>query len=190
MLIEHKIRGPVDSFLQKQYNKNTGIIDKNQNGATIMTNDTISAKIKYLFDRYWDEELTEEQEDALQATADELVVSYGWETVFAAVENYLHEYCLTPESVINFANNYWGYYWDDKPIANPHRFLGYLYYRVNFEAAKYDGADILDSLATTLLPKAGYKEADLWFNPRYMPETDPKIIEAANAFAKEWQSTK
>ena len=156
-----------------------------RNGVKIMTNDTLTDKIKYLFDRSWDEESTEEQEDALQATADELVVSYGWDAVFSAVENYLHEYCLTPESVVNFANNYWGYYWADKPIANPHRFLGYLYYRVDFEAAKYDGADILDSLATTLLPKAGYKEADLWFNPRYMPESDPKIIAAANTFKEQ-----
>ena len=46
-----------------------------------MTNDTLTDKIKYLFDRSWDEESTEEQEDALQATADELVVSYGWKTI-------------------------------------------------------------------------------------------------------------
>ena len=150
-----------------------------------MINDTLSEKIKYLFDRYWDEELTDKQEDALQAIADDIVSSYGWDAVFVAAENYLHEYCLTPESAVNFAHNYWGYYWADKPIADPHRFLGYLYYRVNFEASKYDGADILDSLAITLLPNAGYKEADLMLNPRYMPESDPKIIAAANAFRKQ-----
>ena len=87
-----------------------------------MINDTLSEKIKYLFDRYWDEELTDEQEDALQAIADDIVSSYGWDAVFVAAENYLHEYCLTPESAVNFAHNYWGYYWADKPIADPHRF--------------------------------------------------------------------
>ena len=56
---------------------------------------------------------------------------------------------------------------------------------MNFEASKYDGADILDSLAITLLPNAGYKEADLMLNPRYMPESDPKIIAAANAFREQ-----
>ena len=35
--------------------------------------------------------------------------------------------------------------------------------------------DILDSLATTILPKAGFPEANLALNTQYMPENDPKI---------------
>ena len=35
--------------------------------------------------------------------------------------------------------------------------------------------DILDSLATTILPKAGFSEANLVLNTQYMPENDPKI---------------
>ena len=35
--------------------------------------------------------------------------------------------------------------------------------------------DILDSLATTILPKASFSEANLVLNTQYMPENDPKI---------------
>ncbi len=45
--------------------------------------------------------------------------------------------------------------------------------------------DILDSLATTILPKAGFSEADLVLNTQYMPENDPIIKQAADSFKED-----
>ncbi len=42
--------------------------------------------------------------------------------------------------------------------------------------------DILDSLATTILPKAGFPEANLVLNTQYMPESDPKIRDEVERF--------
>jgi len=50
---------------------------------------------------------------------------------------------------------------------------------------KYDSPGILDSLAITILPKAGYKEADLMRNTRYIPESDPRIIAEADILKNE-----
>ena len=43
------------------------------------------------------------------------------------------------------------------------------------ETDKFDGSDILDSIATTILPKNGVQAANLYLNPYYMPENDPEI---------------
>ena len=48
--------------------------------------------------------------------------------------------------------------------------------------------DILDSLATTILPKAGYAEADLVLNPYYMPENDPKIQKEVDLLKNTYRS--
>ena len=50
------------------------------------------------------------------------------------------------------------------------------------DTEKYDEADILDSLATSILPKSGCKEADLYNNPNYLPETDPMLLEAVEMY--------
>ncbi len=142
----------------------------------------IKKKIEYLFDRYWDEDLTDEEQEKLDQDSKDLVVGYSWKEVYSAATEYLHSKCKTPESVINFASNYWTYGWYDYPIPNPHSFLAYFYFRINYETEKYDTMDILDSLATTILPKAGYTEADLVLNPYYMPENDPKIQSEVNKF--------
>lgn len=145
----------------------------------------LKEKIMYLFDRYWDEDLQDEEIDKLEQDAEDLVTEFGWPEVYKAVVDYLHSMCRTPESVVNFACNYWNYGWYENPIPDPHRFLGYLYYRVNYETTKYDPIDILDSLATTILPKAGYSEANLFLNTQYMPENDPKIKEEVDRFKAE-----
>lgn len=147
-----------------------------------MNNKDIESKIAYLFNRKWDEELSEEEEEKIDDEADNLVKECNWKSIYNAVSSYMYNNCVTPESAINFASLYWGYGWQDYPIPDPHRFLGYLYYRINLDPDKYDRMDILDSLATTILPKAGFQEADLVLHTQYMPEQDPKIIEAVHSF--------
>ena len=147
-----------------------------------MENTKLTEMINYLFSRYWDEDLSDDEIDKLEQDADDLVAEFGWPDVYNAAVNYLHTECLTPESVINFASNYWNYGWYENPIPDPHRFLGYFYYRVNYETEKYDVMDILDSLATTILPKAGFPEANLVLNTQYMPESDPKIRDEVGRF--------
>ena len=149
-----------------------------------MNTTEISSMITYLFDRYWDEDLSDKEIDKLEQDAEDLVSEYGWEHVYPIALDYLHNKCIAPQDIINFASNYWTYGWYDHPIPDPYAFLGYLYYRINFETAKYDPMDILDSLATTILPKAGYRDADLYLNPYYMPESDPKIIRAVEEYRK------
>ena len=148
----------------------------------MMNSKELYDKITYLFNRYWDEDLSDEEQDGLEQEADDLVKEIGWRDVYKAAVEYLHRECLTPGSAVNFACNYWTYGWYNNPIPDPHRFLGYFYYRINYETAKYDTIDILDSLATTILPKAGYSEANLVLNTQYMPESDPKIKEEADRF--------
>ena len=132
-------------------------------------------KIKYLFDRDCDEEMTEEEEDAIQKVADDLVTEYGWDEVFSETDQYLRRFCTSPETVINFAVLFWYYMWYENPLPDPYRFLAYFYYRINWQTALYDDRDILDSLCITILPKAGFRDADLSVNPRYMPENDPLL---------------
>ena len=147
-----------------------------------MKKDDLNNKILYLFNRYWDEDLTEKEEDALEENATELVSTFGWSAVYKAAVLYLHNNCQKPDDVINFAHLYWIYGWYNNPIPNPHDFLGYFYYRINLNSEKYDNMDILDSLATTILPKAGFMEADLTLNTQYMPENDPKILTAIEKY--------
>lgn len=142
----------------------------------IMITDDLRHDIDYLFNRDYQEELTDEQEDELAEYANNVIKKYPWKKVFKCASEYLYNNCKTPEEVINFAYLYYYYLWFKRKISNPYKFLGYFYYRINFETEKYDDNDILDTLATTILPKCGISEADLYYNPYYMPENDPKII--------------
>lgn len=145
----------------------------------------LNKQIKCLFDIPWDIDITEEEEDKLLESANLLVAEYNWPTVYDAAFDYLKTECKSPESAVNFAHNYWGYGWADNPIPNPYEFLGYFYYRIDFETAKYDSMDILDSLCITILPKAGFSKADLYLNTQYMPESDPKIIAAVEEYKEQ-----
>ena len=147
-----------------------------------MDNKELFNKIKYLFDRYWDEDLSDDEEDKLYSIADDMLTDYEWTQVFSTASEYLHNECKSPEDVINFAHFYWIYGWYENAIEDPYKFLGYLYYRIDLNVDKYDDMDILDSLATTILPRAGYSEADLYLNTQYMPEKDPKILEVVKQY--------
>lgn len=147
-----------------------------------MSERELKENIAVLFHRCWEEELSEEDQYALEEEAEKLVAKYGWSTVYEAVFEYLQSDCTEPESVINFAHLYWVYGWQDYAIPNPYDFLGYLYYRIEMDTEKYDETDILDSIATSLLPKSGYPEADLYENPSYLPETDPLLSESVEKY--------
>lgn len=109
------------------------------------------------------------------------VSEFGWEKTFESWKNYLFTECTTLESAINFANLFWSYGGQDYPVIEPYKFLGYFYYRIDFDTEKYDELGILDSLAIDLLPKAGYSYANRLINDEYIPELDPKIIAEAEA---------
>lgn len=55
----------------------------------------------------------------------------------------------------------------------------------DWQVSKYDDMDILDSLAINILPKAGYRDADLSVNPRYMPENDPVLQKEVERLKKQ-----
>ena len=137
-------------------------------------------EINILFSRRWDDDLSEAQEDEYDDKAKALISDYGWDDVYKAFNIYLRDKCSTANQVMNAANIFWDLGWYENPIQNPYEFMSYFYYRINFDTEKYDPSDILDSLATTILPKNGVKEADLFENPYYMPEKDPKMIEAVH----------
>jgi len=61
-----------------------------------MTAAEIKKKIEYLFDRPWDEDLSDSQESELLAEADRLVNDAGWPETYSAAVRYLHEICTTP----------------------------------------------------------------------------------------------
>ncbi|MBQ9372194.1 MAG: hypothetical protein IJU03_08385 [Thermoguttaceae bacterium] len=135
----------------------------------------LSEILRFLFERNWEEELTEEQEDELRDQASAVVQEYGWQEVYAATFEFLIKNCTTPEAVVNFAHLYFEFSWNERAIPSPHRFLGYLYFRVDCNPLKYDGDVIFDSLAISILPICGFREADLMVNPCYSPDLDPKI---------------
>lgn len=135
-------------------------------------------EIDILFSRRWDDDLTEEQEDEYDDKAETLINDYGWDEVYRTFNIYLRDKCTSAEQVINAAHIFWDFGWYENPIQNPYEFISYFYYRIDFDTEKYDWSDILDSLTTTILPKNGVKEADLFEHPYYMTERDPKMIEA------------
>lgn len=142
----------------------------------------LQSKIKHLFECDWDEDLTEEQEDSYDDEADAIINTYGWDIVFEAANSYLRNNCKDPENVINFAHLYWIYGWHNNDIPNPYNFLAYFYHILDFKTAEYDDMDILNSLATTILPRAGYSNADTYIYTDYMPESDERMIAEARKF--------
>lgn len=137
-----------------------------------------------LFNRYWDADLSDAEEMQIDEMAAKLIEQNGWLTVYSALTAYLLTSCLTPEQAIDVVHIFWELGWCERPIADPYRFLGYLYYRIEFNSARYDKMDMMDTLTTTILLKAGYLYADMYRNPDYTPETDANLIEAVN----KWRS--
>ena len=146
-----------------------------------MDNEFLKSETKFLFNRDWEEDLPEEESEAVDDRAINLIAKYGWPKVFEAWNDYLHTQCPTPESVANFANLYWRYGGQDYPIPEPHKFLAYMLYRIDCRMFDYDNGDIIESIATNILPRAGYSEADLYLHPYYAADQDPKILAEVEA---------
>ena len=146
-----------------------------------MDKSNLMKETEYLFNRDFNEELSEAETEAVEDRAKNLIAKYGWPKVFEAWNEYLHTKCPTPESVVNFANLYWSYCGDEYPIAEPHKFLGYLLYRIDCRMFDYDNGDIIEGLAHKILSRAGYSEADLYLNPYYRADQDPKILTEVEA---------
>lgn len=140
-------------------------------------------KTEYIFQTDY-ENASDEEFDSKEDLSRAMISKYGWAATFKSWYKYLTSECNDAKSVINFANLFWSYGGQDHPIPDPYEFLGYFYYRINFDTQKYDPGDILDSMTTTILPRNGFKKASLRFNPEYMPENDPQLISAV----KNWQS--
>jgi len=143
-------------------------------GGKMMVNE-IDKQTYLLFNRIYGDDTSQEY-DLLLDKVEQQISEFGWEKTFESWINYLFTECKTPESAINFANLFWSYGGQDHPVIEPYKFLGYFYYRIDFDTEKYDELGILDSLAIDLLPKAGYSYADRLINDDYIPELDPKII--------------
>jgi hypothetical protein len=140
-----------------------------------MSSDKIDEQTHWLFNRTYGVSSKEQRKETREKVKQQ-ISEFGWGNTFESWKNYLFTECKTPESAINFANLFWSYGGQDYPVIEPYKFLGYFYYRIDFDAEKYDELGILDSLAIDLLPKAGYSYADRLINDDYIPELDPKII--------------
>lgn len=149
-----------------------------------MDNQQILDTIHYLFNRDWDEDLTDAQEDELETQAINLIKVYGWERTYSVFTQYLFQEVTTPEQAINVASILWLHPWLDQNIPDVYALLSYFYYRVNMDADRYDSQGILDSHCITLLPKAGYPNADLMKNPYYTAETDPRMLTYVDKWKK------
>ena len=141
-----------------------------------------SREVEFLYNRYWDEELSEDDQYKLEDYAEKIIKKYGWAKVYDVACHYLYTHCTSPESVINFAHLYWIYGWHEYSISKPYKFLGYFYFRIDMDTEKYDEMDILDSLVISILSRSGYAEADLYHNPNYLPETDSILLAAVEAY--------
>ena len=138
---------------------------------------TIIEKTAYLFgcrhdDPSFDADDSYEHSDA----ADQLIETFGWNTVFPYWFQYLREQCPTPDDVLNFANLFFYYGGTDYPMRDPYPFVSYFYYRVDTKQYGAEATDILDSIAIPLLSHIG--DISLESNPDYVPENDPKIQKA------------
>ena len=105
--------------------------NKKTNEGYIAMEKSISEITEYLFNRDYDEELTDEEDEALWDVAKQQIKDFGWENTFESWKEYLFSKCITPESVVNFANLFWCYCLGEYVIADPYNFLGYMYYRID-----------------------------------------------------------
>ncbi|MBQ8280092.1 MAG: hypothetical protein IJZ23_09655 [Roseburia sp.] len=119
-----------------------------------------------------DDSISDEILDANDEKAEELISKYPWLDIYEVWMEYLHTKCPTPEDVIKFANNFFGYYGHEQYIPDPIHFIAYLYYRVDTNVYP-DAFTILDSLAITVLQNAGL--VDMMTQPNYSAETDSRI---------------
>lgn len=126
---------------------------------------------KYLLSLDPDFDYTDDELDQQDSLAEQLINDYSWPVVYHEWCNYLYNCCPTDTDVIRFAHNFWDY-GGERPIPDPIRFIAYLYYRVDVRS-NTDAFDIFDSLAISILPRAGL--VNMIEEPCYAAESDPRI---------------
>jgi len=112
--------------------------------------------------------------------AQELIDEFGWNVVFPYWFDYLQHHCPTDFDVINYAHLFYYYGGADMPLRDPYPFVSYFYYRVDTRKYGGEATDIFDSIAIPLLSNIG--EVSIENDPDYVPEKDPKILEAVEAW--------
>lgn len=143
----------------------------------------IKKETDYLFNyNFNDNSILPEDEDAYLQRADDLIDNYEWNDIFTCWFSYLKNNCKTPEEVINWANLFYWYGGETKPINNTYKFLGYLYYRVDTIKYAEICQTVFDSIVIGILEKIG--EISISNNPNYTPEKDTRIIEEK----KKWEN--
>ncbi|MBQ7266490.1 MAG: hypothetical protein IJS61_10415 [Firmicutes bacterium] len=142
-----------------------------------MSNQDLKKLVDALFNRRWDDNISDEEDERFQNLYESTVKKYGWEQVFDAIDKYMRISCLTSDSTINFANLFWGYNCEiPRKISNPYRFLGYLYYRVNSKPWEYDCAEVYEGLVYNLLSGENDFTHNPFTNYDYKPEEDPEMV--------------
>lgn len=142
-----------------------------------MITSDITNLTKELFDiSYFSDDFNHNRRNYIEK-AITLVETAGWDTVFTEWFNYLIHNCISAESVINYIHLYRCYDDYSHTVPDPYNFLGYFYYRLELNPAKYDIVDNMDEMSFEILMKAGIKK-DLWLDDSYVPEKDPEIIKS------------
>jgi hypothetical protein len=117
--------------------------------------------------------------DALVEKANNAISEYGWNAVFESWCGYMYKNCHTVDDAISFATWFEIYGGHNHIIAEPYKFLAYLYDIFDLNPVKYN-AQIMDDVSYGLLEAAGIKE-NLWSDDSYTTETDSELIKAVEA---------
>ena len=136
---------------------------------------TIEEYTNYLLNcRFTDDSFDPEgHEEHLQASW-ELFENYSWEEIAPAWMEHLYMNCKTPEEVINFVNLFIYYEAADRPINDPIKFIGYLYYKVDMDKYWNEAGELFEGVAITILSKSGL--VNTMADPYYNPMKDSRII--------------
>jgi len=144
-----------------------------------MSDQALKEVIYSLFNRRWDDDLSDEEEERFQNLYDSTVEKYGWEQVFDVIDQYMRDSCLTSQTIVNFVNLFWEYNCETpRKISDPYRFLGYLYYRV-------DCAEVYEGLVYNLLSGEDDFAHNPFSNYDYIPEEDPGLVAEIEKLKKE-----
>lgn len=114
--------------------------------------------------------------------ATKLLQNYSWNDIFNAWNDYLHQNCKTPESIINFCNLYTYYGGLDYYVPHPYDFIGYIYYMVDINKYWNEAGDLLDNMAITILENSG--DLSTTQDPYYQSWKDPRILNAIEEWRK------
>jgi hypothetical protein len=117
--------------------------------------------------------------DALVEKANNAISEYSWNAVFESWCGYMYKNCHTVDDAISFATWFEIYGGHNHIIAEPYKFLAYLYDIFDLNPVKYN-AQIMDDVSYGLLEAAGIKE-NLWSDDSYTTETDSELIKAVEA---------